>query len=471
MLLWLLALCAQARTLTVTDAVELALDHSHTVDASEAAEVKARAELAQSFLQFFPRVGLSSGYTRLDQVPYVTFDMSSMTGSTGGDPCADIDEDSVPEGWTVEAAQGMCNMIMGWMAPSTDGEPSQIAMGLQDNYFVRLQAEEVLFAGGARWQAHRAYRDLHQASLHGVRQSRHQVAYDASQSFYTLMLAREAVAVAEDGVASMEAYVGDLQAVVDVGAGNRADLLAAQAQLSQARLEALRARHGADLAELALVVTLGLDRGEELELVLSDPPPLDEPGVDALLDEAWAHRPDLASVDANLRAMDHLAGAAWASWLPAIVLQGNLNWKNPNYALEPEWYSSADLTVAASWTLWDRGQALQGHRAAVAGLRQVQSQRELLAEMMAVEVEAAVRSWEEAGTELEVARVGLEQAEEAYRLEHERFTQGMANNTQLLAAHTARSTARLSVLQAETQLRISRAAIDKALGRDPQVTR
>ncbi|MBT3220982.1 MAG: TolC family protein [Proteobacteria bacterium] len=463
---------AIGRPLTVDEAVDLALENSHGIEMAEAGEAKARAEVQEAFLAFFPSLNASAGYTRLDQVPYVEFDMGAMTGSDGGgDPCANINVEDLPVGWTVEMAQGMCYMMMGWMAGDPNAEPAQISMGLKDNYFAKLTLEQVVFAGGAMHQSYAASRDLRSSAAEQVRLARQQAAYDAESGFYQLILARKAVEVTGEAQELMDAYVGQLQSVVDVGAGNMADLLAAKSQAASARLDAMRTAHGAQIAERFFKVNVGLPQEEYIELVLDESSRFTElpfPHEDLLV-EAINHRPDLASVDDSLKAMRHYRGATWASWLPAIILMGNLNFKNPNYALEPEWYGSADVTVVANWALWDRGQALKRGSAMAASIAQLKSQRELLAEMMGVEVETAASSFEEALAELDVADIGLQASEEAYRLEHERFENGVSNNTQLLAAHAARSGAKLSMLQAETQLRISHAALRKALGVDPEV--
>lgn len=466
----LLASPAQARTLDVETAIALALDHSHQVKAAEHGEAKARAELAEAFNQFFPRVSASASYTRLDQVPYVAFDTSALGG--GGDQCSNIDPETLPAGWTPEMAEDFCNLLMGWLAPAPDPDNpgNQIALGVKDNFSVRLSAEQVLFAGGALLQSHAAQKDLHHASEEQIRLARQEVAYAAERSFYQLLAARGAVRVTSEAEETVAAYVDDLQAMVDVGMGSKADLLAAQAQFSQARLDAMRTAHAAKLAESAFKVSLGLPADETLELVFereANPQPLDADPKDLLV-EALGNRPDLAALDANVAALKHFSGAAWASWLPSLAVVGNVNFKNPNYALEPEWFTSADVTLAASWTLWDRGKGFYGNRAARAGAAQLHSQRMLLAEMMAVEVEQAVTTLSEAVAELDVARLGVEAATEALRLEQERFEAGIANNTELLRAQSALSGARLSALQAEAAVYISRAAVDKAIGVDPE---
>ena len=471
--LLLLAGPVHARTLTVDQAVAIALDQDLGIEAARAAEQGAQAEAQKALLSMFPSLGSSAGWTRLGEVPYVEFDMSSMYGSgdTTTSTCDDISEDDLPTGWTVEMAVGMCEMIMGWMAPDTSGEPVVIEMGLANNYFAQLTLEQVLFAGGAMHQARRATKDFHSASVEGVRYAEHQAAYTAEQLFYGVVMARQAAEVTGQAQELVDAYAVTLGNMVEAGVASRADLLAAQAQASQAKLDAMKAAHGARLAETTLKATLRIPMDEVLELSVSSDYPSTLPAErERLLDLALRRRPELGQLDYTLDGMDHLANAAWASWLPAVVVQGNLAWKNPNYALEQEWYRSANLTVAASWTLWDRGVGMLGHKAAKASWSQLRAQREQLERMLEVEIQMALTSFDESLAQLEVARTGVDQAEEALRLEQDRFEQGMVNNTELLAAQTALSGARLALLQAETGIHLSHAALRKAVGDEPEVT-
>jgi outer membrane protein TolC len=265
--------------------------------------------------------------------------------------------------------------------------------------------------------------------------------------------------------------VQELSNLASVGMASQADLLAAQARQSQTRLDALRAAHGSELAEMVFKVTLGLPADEPLDLLVDDLPPVGDLPRDAaaLRDLAISRRPDLAALDRSLDAMEHYARASRASWLPSLVLQGDLGWKNPDYSLEPNWYRTSDLVLAASWSLWDRGQALTRTRAMRASRAQLAAQRSLLADMLGVEIRSALSTFDEAAVEVEVATAGLAQASESLRMEQERFQQGMANNTQILAAQAALAGARLARLQAETKLRTSHAALRKAAGVDPGV--
>jgi outer membrane protein TolC len=313
--------------------------------------------------------------------------------------------------------------------------------------------------------------DLYRASEEQVRLARQQTAFDAEQMFHQLWAARNAVQVTDDAVALTQAYVQDLENLSEVGMASRADLMAAQVQLSSAKLDSMKARHGTHLLETMFKVQLGLPREETVELLMDDQLPINELPAerDEILVMALRNRPDLAGIDFTLDAMKHYSNAAWASWLPAVVLVGNLNAQNPDYSNEPNWLFTANATVALSWSIWDRGAALQNNRAAKASYHQLESQRQLLAEMMDVELEAAITSFDEAGAELELAVETVGHATESVRLEQERFEAGVSNNTQLLTSQTALKGSELAVLQAETQMRISYAALRKAVGFDPEV--
>jgi outer membrane protein len=470
-LLWVAP--AQARSLSVEQAVELALEQDLSIEAAEAAERAAEAEAQKALLALFPSLSSSAGWTRLGEVPYVEFDTSAMFGGgdTGGSACEDISEDDLPAGFTLEMAQAMCEMIMGWMAPDTSAGPVILEMGLQNNYFAQLTLEQVLFAGGAMHQARRATKDFHRASVEGVRYARHAAAYNTEQLFYGVVMARQAAQLTQQAHELVQAYEQTLVDLVEAGVASRADLLATQAQASQAKLDAMKAAHGARLAEATFKATLRLPMDEPLELVMDTEHPGTLPAErERLLDLALRRRPEINQLGYSLDGMDHLANAAWASWLPAVIVQGNLAWKNPNYALEQEWYRSTTLTVAASWTLWDKGAGLLGHKAAQANWAQLRAQREQLERMLEVEVEMALSSYDESIAELAVARIGLEQAQESLRLEQDRFEQGMVNNTELLAAQTALSGAQLAVLQAETGIHLAHASLRKSVGDNPEVT-
>jgi outer membrane protein len=475
---------AEARTLTVPDAISLALQNGETIAAAEAGHDKALADQHKSLLALFPKVSAQGMYRYQTPLPEMTWDLAALSGGGAASStasCDSITKDQVPEGWTLELAQQMCQFIMGMMSAGTSTEPTTVTIGYNNNWTAQLAVDQVIFAGFALHNAYAGARDMTRASAEQVRQARHEAAYAAEQAFYGLYLAREAQKVTTEAVGLMDAYVKDLGNVVSVGIGSQADLLAAKAQQSRTQLEAMKTEHMAHVAELAFRASLGLPANETIELTLpGDAVPTDVPeDAQQLLSLALQKRPELGALRATGAALGHYGRASWSSWVPTVALDAAYMGQRPNPytamldfsgTANPTWYWSTNISVIATWSLWDQGSAIFGHAATAASRRQLQAQQRLVEEMLPVEVESALSSYKESQAAVEVARVGLTQSEEAFRLEQDRFKQGMANNTQLLSAQSALSGARLALLQAETTVHMSHAALRKAAGLDPEVS-
>lgn len=472
---------SQARTLTVDQTIALALDNSRSIAAAEAGADKARAEEKKALFAMFPKVSATGMYRYQDPLPEMTWDITSLMGSGSSTEAACSEVPWGLLGLPTDLTAGQYNALCEWYVmmnsyTAAATEPVTMVLGVRDNYTVQLAVDQVLFAGTALRQVHKASADMVQASEAQIRQARAEAAYSAEQAFYGLYLAREAVRVIEEAQGTMDAYVFDLDNLVKVGIGANSDLLSAQAQQSRTRLDSLKARRGVQVAEMAFRASLGIPEGESVELILGEPRAPDLPlDRESLLALARSKRPEMQALDATLGALDHYAKASWSSWVPTIALNGTYLGQNPNpytMMLNPEgsaeWFWSTNVTLVATWNLWDQGAALFGHKAAVASLRQLKQQRGLLNDMLPVEIESALGSYEEGIQAVELARVGLSQAEEAFRLEKNRFQNGMSNNTQMLLAQSTFSGARLSLLQAETTLRTSHAALRKAVGLDPE---
>ena len=231
---------ASARTLTVDQAVQLAVDHSLTIDAAEFGEQRAQAEATEALLQFFPRLSTTASYTRLDPVPYVEFDTSEFLGGgdTGGG-CDNIDPETLPPGFTEEMARDFCEMMMVWFAMDTgdSGETQRIEMGRADNWAVGGSLEQIVFAGGALHQSRAGSMDMLRASTEQVRLAKHQTAFDAEQGFSGLVAARRATEMTGEAVELVEAYVTDLRNLSEVGMASRGFATVVKGSKNQAAAE------------------------------------------------------------------------------------------------------------------------------------------------------------------------------------------------------------------------------------------
>jgi outer membrane protein len=450
--LWALTLLlspwsASARTYTLSEAVGDALRLSDAVVVAEAKTDMERAKADEALLMFFPRVGLTGGWAHLDTVPYMeqTVDFADWLP-------ADLTE----------------NPLFGDMFADMEPVTLQLEFGRQDMFQFQLQAEQILFAGtGLHRQRAMAMAQLRSAREE-ERTTEHEVVHQAEELFWKLALARQALQVTQEAIETAGAHVELLEAFVEVGLASDADLMAARVQLASLRLNALQARQGVDLAEAAFRMIMHVPDGESIELdVDAGQLPL---GVDvearALTELARDSRPEMRVLGEQMTSVRHAAGASWASWLPALALQGNVHLKNPDRSNEPNFYWSADITVGMQWQLWDRGAALSRNRQAKAGMRQIEAYRRQLRDGIKLEIDIAMAAYREADEQRLVAGEVVGLAEESLRLAKLNFGEGVARNVDVLEAQTVLSKARLDALSAETGYRIAVAGLRRATGLD-----
>ena len=179
-------------------------------------------------------------------------------------------------------------------------------------------------------------------------------------------------------------------------------------------------------------------------------------------------RPEVRMLDQQLLVARHGAGAAWASWLPAIVAQANVYAKNPDRQLEPKFYWSADVTIGLQWQLWDQGVAISRNRQARAGLARVEAYRRQLRAGIKLQVEQALAMLRQSALQVDAAAEALSLAEQSLYLVQVNFEEGLARNLDVMTAQTALSRARLDAFAARTAQAVARAELRRAVGLDPE---
>lgn len=438
---------AQTRTYTAQQAVQDAVLQSDAVAVATAKVDGERAKADETLAQLFPSLTFTGGYARLDTEPYTTttFDIAEML------PASLVDDP-----------------LLGQFFEDIEPTEVRIEFARRDNFQFQMQAQQVIFAGtGLHRQRAMAVAQLHSAREE-ERAMRHDVAFQAEELFWQLAMARQSLDVTGAAIVTVDSYVSLLETLLEVGLATESDLLTARVQQASLRVDALRAKQGAELAENAFRMIVHVPDGDSIDLDLErDTMPLDRTADEEQLTErARSSRPEARMLEHQMIAAKHGAGAAWATWLPSIALQGNIYLKNPDRALEPNFYWSGDISVGLQWQLWDQGLAISRNRQARAGQRQIAAYQRQLHDGVKLEVEQALGSFREADKLVLAAQEAQHLAQESLRLTELNFREGLARNVDVLEAQTALSKASLDVLMAEASYHIAEAGIRRAIGMD-----
>jgi outer membrane protein len=446
---------AEPLALSLDDAVGMALERSREVAMARAGADAADARLRQARARFFPAIGVSGSYTRLDEAPYMN---ASQFGNVF-EPLLVPFMELVDNGYLSEAA----------LAGLASDGGGRIYVGDDDIYSLGVSVRQPLFTGGAILSAHGAAKHGALAGTLNAERAEHEVRFDVTERYVGLVRAKAALDVMEDMVRQVRSHLSDVEALYDEGMVVESDLMLARIRMSEVELGRARAGHLARIAGTALSFALGIDLDTEIE-------PLDDLRASALPDggatdwtrRAVERRPDLAAANELVGAAGNAVSMARAGYLPSVVLIGDYSWDRPNREYEPEFYGHWSVTAALEMSLFDWG--LTGGRVneAKAGLIQAEKARELFEDAVRLEVAQSSMMLDEALDELEIAEQSMIQAREGMRVVREGFANGFATSSDVLDAQTALTTAEMNRIAALAGLRVAEARLGLAMGETNQ---
>lgn len=284
-----------------------------------------------------------------------------------------------------------------------------------------------------------------------------------AQAYVGVLRARRALAVAESSVASLRSHASDIAVMFEKEAVPKADLLGANVALANAEQERLRAANGVRVALAAYNRLIGepLERNPELE---SPSPVLTADtgsALDALTAQAMDRRPEIAVLAARQKGFEEEARMERARGLPQLALRADYNHFD-NAILDRQNITS--VGIGLQWRLFDSGQVAARTSAMLSRARSAAHARDDVRSQIALEVEAAALSREDAAARLKVASAAVEEAEENVRSTRELYGAGLATNTQVLQAEALRVVALTNLDGASFDLVMSGILLQRAVG-------
>lgn len=444
--------------LTADAAAQRAIASAPSVERAEAAAAVAEAGAARAWLSVYPRVDLTARYTRLSEVSSGGFgstdpaliELARARTAMVMDPAAR----DVLSG-LVEAQAGLSNF-------SFDPVPNQFALRAEVSYPVSDLFLTIL-------PAYRASQRFAEAQQLAVEAERQTVGQRARDTFYGYLRARGALAVAQSAVTQAESRRAQVAALVDAGTAARVELMRVDAQIARARVAVARAEAGVALSATALRTLLHLPPEAPIELGEALDTPVDAPAanVSELVALARRNRIELralrAVVDARGLARDARSGARW----PHLAVAAGVDLANPNSRVFPqqqEWDATWDASVVLRWSPNDAFSTDRDVAVADAELAQARADVAALEDGVRLEVTQALADFQSAAAAYEAATVGLVAAEESYRVRTEQLDAGVAVTSDLIDAEADLTRARLDILDASIDLRLSRARLRRAVG-------
>jgi outer membrane protein TolC len=194
-----------------------------------------------------------------------------------------------------------------------------------ENAAINVTAGWLLFDGFAREFANAMAKHGFQEAQAAYRDGQRILLDAVAQAYYGGQYAREQVVVAEASIAFFERLRKEATARREVGRAATSDVLNFETALYAARGNLLRASREHELARIALALLIGEEQGylaETVQLAALEketPDIMVTPDVDAMLDLAFACRPDLEQKELGLKRAQAAVRREYAKYAPQVA--------------------------------------------------------------------------------------------------------------------------------------------------------
>ncbi|HEY3266039.1 MAG TPA: TolC family protein [Armatimonadota bacterium] len=407
---------AAAGTLTLDDAVALALRQNETVSRSEAAVDKARAQARATSASGLPQVSAAGSVNR----------QKKSAAALGGQSIV--------------------------LTPGTSKAASISATQLVDIFGKVRRARDIADAATRVQELN-------------VARSKSEIVYQTRAAYYNVLRADGAVGVAQAAVADAQEQLRLAQANETAGTSPGFDVIRARVTLAQQQTSLVTAQDSLALAASDLNNLLGLPIDAPLRIAsLSETPDrtVDIAGQTARAMEA---RPEILQADLGIRSNEVNVGLQRLGHYPTFAASGTYS-----YNFTPTGLSASkanwEAGVSVQAPLFDSGSTRAQVRAAEADVRSAKLLGQQVRRSVALQVRAAGLQVQEAADRFVVADGSVGQAEEALRIARVRYQSGVATQLEVTDAETQLVSARQSRNSARYDYYTARAAFDAAvLGR------
>lgn len=420
---------------TLESSIDLALNQSMVIQAAKEGVKGAEAQKKEAFTGFLPKLSTSYSYMRLNDAPWV-----NMPPTTINAP-----------------------FLPGPM--STTGGP--ITMGTQDNYSWAMEVRQPIFAGGsiaANYQANKKGEDIARIDESATTQN---IVEEVKAAYFHILKTQKILEVARQAVEQLKSHRNEAQNFFDVGLIPKNDLLQSEVQLANGEHNLVKAENNVEIAKARFNTLLrrNINDSVVLEDILNYRP--FEKTVESCFQTAFDKRPEIKAYSLKVEQAKEYVKMARGDFFPTVSAVGHYERFGDSGSLQGSAYKSMEtwyLMARADWAFWEWGKTKNQVDSRQARQNQATSLLAHERDKVAFEVKAAYILVRESEKQVFVAQKSIDQAEENFRINNERYKEQVATSTDVLDAQTLLTKAKSDYFTALGDYFINQARLERAMG-------
>ena len=455
---------ASAQTAITTDSVlHLDMDRALTIALSESPTIKiADLEVKKTdyskrevIAGLLPQIDASASYQRAikKQRMFMSgkgFDIAGMMGAYLG---------------PLYAATGV-------PFPETDNSASSSSdegfeVGLDNTYSMGFSATLPVIAPQL-WKSVEISSINIQTKLEAARSSRLSLINEVQKAYYNVLLCQDSYKVLRDQYDNAKLNAETYASQYKQGTASEYDVLRSEVAMRNIEPSLLSTENAVKLSKLQLKVLMGIDAG--IEVVINDSLSnyeQDMYNVTMSINRSLDNNTDLRQLDLQTKMLQKTATLQKFAYIPTLGAQFGYNWISmsdgnmfKNFRFNP--YST--VAVALNIPIFSGGSRFYKVKQAQANVAQMGFQRENLVRALDMQVQAQIDNISKSVKQIDSNKLGVQQAEKAYKILQKSFEIGSATFVTLNDAELALTRARLAYSQAIYDFLAGVSDVQKLLG-------
>lgn len=407
----------EGEELTLERVVEIALQRQPEIMAAQGTVDAGRGRVGQARAQFFPQIDGSVGVSRF-----------SPSGSYAN-----------PNG--------------------NDASYSQYTAGVNVN--------QMLYDFGKTATRVAIQNTSVESSLADLASVEDQVVLNVKLAFFDLLTMLRKRDVAAQAVTQFEKHRNQAQGFFDAGVKPKYDVTKAEVDLSNAKLDLIRAENNVRLGKVSLNAAMGFSQTPKYEIKGSldfEPFPV---SLEQALEQAEAHSPDLKALLLRKKAAEKSVLLARKGNYPYLSGSTSATYGGEKFPLDEGW----DVGLALSFPVFNGNKTAYEVNEAEANLAVISANEAGLRLKIYKQIQQGYLVLLEAEKRIQTTQLVIGQAEENYTIASGRYEAGVGNPVEVADADVSLSKARTSHVEALNDYKIAQAVIEQVVGRSALASR
>jgi outer membrane protein len=340
-------------------------------------------------------------------------------------------------------------------------DPMSTATGqIYDSYSSSVSLSQNLYDFGktsTQVKIQELNRDSSRSDLENVRT---QVIFGVKQAYWGLLQTGRNRDVAREVVGQFEQHLDQARGFFEIGTKPKFDVTKAEVDLSNAKLNLIKAENAFRLARVSLNNAFGLPEAPDYEVADQLSFQRAEVDLEGAIQKAYDRRPDLLAITVKKESLGQTIELARKGYYPSVSGNASYGWGGDNFPLDRGWSFGAQLNIPLFSGFSTKYQIEEAR----ANLDVLAANETLLRQTIYQDVKQAWLNLDEAASRIVTAELSVRQATENLDLANGRYASGVGSPIEVTDALVAASNAKTAQISALYDYKLAQASLEKATG-------